>query len=290
MERRIFLKTLTAVGLSSTGIMAKSDNKDIKGKQEFCAILVDTTRCEGCQSCEEACLQENHPGAEEVGDLEANVIRETSEKQLTLVNYFTDEEESEYFVKRQCFHCNQPACTAACLTNAMEKTKEGPVIWHEDKCMGCRYCMISCPFDIPKFEYEKANPDIKKCMMCYHRLQKGELPACVDACPNEAIIFGTRREMLEEAKNRIYQNPDDYYHHIYGEDEVGGTGYLYLAAIPFEQLGFKTDLSSESLPKTTTNFLYSVPVIETLLPAFLLGISAATAFRSKRMEEDSNEK
>ena len=82
--------------------------------------------------------------------------------------------------------------------------------------------------------------------------------------------------MLDEARCRIYQNPDDYVHQIYGEEEVGGTGYLYLASVPFEQLGFKTDLGETPYPEYTKTFLYSVPVVLTLWPAFLLALNKAT--------------
>ena len=124
-------------------------------------------------------------------------------------------------------HCNEPACAAACLTQAMHKTSEGPVIWREDKCMGCRYCMVSCPFDVPKFEYNSANPEVTKCTMCAERQQNGQIPACVENCPAEALVFGTRRELLAEARTRIAENPELYYDHIYGETEAGGTSFLY---------------------------------------------------------------
>lgn len=288
MDRRIFLKTMSLMGATAVPALASSSKTIEKPKTEFNAVLIDTTLCEGCQSCEEACLETYGREGVEIGDYEANVKRETSPDQLTLINYFEIDDE-EYYIKNQCMHCNQPACASACLTNAMVKTKEGPVIWNADKCMGCRFCMVSCPFNIPKFEYSKANPDVKKCTMCYERTQEGELPACVDACPNEAIVYGTRRELIEEAKRRIYQSPDEYYHHIYGENEVGGTSVLYLSSIPFENIGLKTDVGEEALPLATTDFLYGVPVIETLLPPLLLGISAAAGFRKKRMEENDDE-
>jgi hypothetical protein len=136
--------------------------------------------------------------------------------------------------------------------------------------------MVSCPFDIPKFEYDSANPKIQKCRFCWERLQEGETPACVEECPEEAIIFGTRRELLEIARARIYENPDEYVHHIYGEHEAGGTGWLYLSAVPFEQLGFRTDLGTDSYPELTKEFLYAVPIVLALWPAFLLGLNNAT--------------
>jgi Fe-S-cluster-containing dehydrogenase component len=182
----------------------------------------------------------------------------------------------DVYVRRQCMHCLQPACAAACLTKAMAKTEEGPVVWNADKCMGCRFCMISCPFDVPKFEYDSANPRVLKCGMCWERLEEGELPACVKACPMKALTFGPRSELLEEARRRFYEAPDRYVHHIYGEHEAGGTSMLYLASVPFEQLGFRTDLGTTPYPDLTRGFLYSVPFILTVAPPFLLALSKAS--------------
>ena len=148
--------------------------------------------------------------------------------------------------------------------------------------MGCRFCMVSCPFEMLKFEYDSPNPKIQKCRMCFERLQNGEAPACVTECPEEGIIFGKRRELIEEARRRIYENPDQYVHEIYGEHEVGGTGTLYLSSVPFEQIGFRTDLGSTPYPDYTKTFLYSVPVVLTLWPAFLLAVNRAT----KKDDED----
>ncbi|MEE9118001.1 MAG: 4Fe-4S dicluster domain-containing protein, partial [Calditrichia bacterium] len=216
--------------------------------------------------------------------IDEDIVRNTSDKQWTLINRFEVNDE-EIFVKKQCMHCNQPACATACLTKALVKTEEGPVIWRADKCMGCRFCMVSCPFEMPKFEYDSPIPKIQKCIMCFERLQEGEEPACVSECPEEAVVFGKRRELIEEARRRIYENPDQYVHEIYGEHEVGGTGYLYLSAVPFEQIGMRTDLGSTPYPEYTKTFLYSVPIVLTLWPAFLLAVNKAT----KREEEDMEE-
>ncbi len=170
-------------------------------------------------------------------------------------------------------HCWQPACASACLTNAMFKTRRGPVIWRSPKCMGCRFCMVSCPFDVPKFEYHEWNPKIQKCDMCWERLQAGRRPACVEACPTDALMFGEKRDLMEIARVRIYNHPRRYVHHIYGEHEVGGTGWLYLAAVPFEQLGFRTDLGNTPYPEYTKDFLFAVPLVFFGFPALLLGLS-----------------
>jgi len=270
MDRRDFLKITGAAGATLACGSARAE--ETTPEKEFVGVLVDTTRCIGCRACEVACGKANGmhvPDVENDGALEAE--RTTSEKQWTVVNRY-ETEKGEVFVKKQCLHCWQPACAAACLTNAMHKTKDGPVVWRSDKCMGCRYCMVSCPFDIPKFEYDEWNPDIQKCTMCYERLQEGKRPACVEACPTEALMFGQKRDLMEIARVRIYNHPNQYVHHIYGEHEVGGTGWLYLSPVPFDQIGFRTDLGTTPYPEYTREFLYSVPVVFFGLPTLLVGL------------------
>ena len=273
MHRRDFLKTTLVAGTAAlTG--ADLCARESRDPGEFVGILVDTTRCIGCRACELACGEEHDmlvPDVLNDGALEKH--RTTSDKQWMVVNKF-ETEAGEVFVKRQCMHCYQAACASACPTEAMEKTKNGPVTWHGNRCIGCRYCMASCPFDMPKFEYGEWNPKIQKCTMCFERLEAGQKPACVAACPTDALMFGTRVKNLEIARHRIYNHPDDYVHHIYGEHEVGGTGYIYLSAVPFEQLGFRTDLGTRPYPEYTKEFLYSVPMVLFGVPAFLLGLNA----------------
>ena len=245
-----------------------------KNTSEQYAMLQDTTRCIGCQACEIACNEKNgFPAPDKEPDKKNQ--RNTGTESLTVVNaHKTDK--GIVFAKEQCMHCEQPACVSACLVNAMYKTDAGPVIWREDKCMGCRYCMVACPFDVPKFEYGSLNPKINKCVMCFDRLREGQVPACSEACPQEAILFGKRGELLDIARIRISDHPSEYVRHIYGEHEVGGTNVLYLAGVPFEQLGFRTDLGTTPYPEYTKTFLYSVPLALLLAPAFMLGLREAT--------------
>jgi ferredoxin len=165
----------------------------------------------------------------------------------------------------------------------MHKTTEvkGPVAWDGDKCMGCRYCMVSCPFDMPKFEYFSANPRIQKCSMCAERLARGEQPACVASCPADALMFGERTKLLYEARSRIYNEPGRYVDYIYGEHEAGGTNVLYLAGVPFEQLGFPTRIAHESYPAMTREFLYAVPVAITLVPPLMVALRRASLARKE---------
>jgi formate dehydrogenase iron-sulfur subunit len=270
MNRREFLKVAGAAGAALAGSTAEGE--EASEPSEFVGVLADTTRCIGCRSCEQACALANGLPAADIEDEAAlEKVRQTSETRFTVVNRYQTSK-GEVFVKKQCMHCWQPACAAACLTNAMYKTREGPVIWRSDKCMGCRFCMISCPFDIPKFEYHHWNPKIQKCTMCFDRLQAGKKPSCVQACPTDALMFGMKRDLMEVARVRIYNHPDRYVHKIYGEHEVGGTGWLYLAAVPFEELGFRTDLGTTPYPEFTRDFLYGVPLVLFGLPALLLGL------------------
>lgn len=214
--------------------------------------------------------------------------RETSEDRWTLVTQHRTSA-GEVTVKRQCMHCLQPACSAACLTKAMLKTEEGPVVWRESKCMGCRFCMVSCPFDGPKFEYDSAVPKIQKCRFCWERLVKGQPPACVEACPAEALTFGTRAEMLDTARQRIAEQPNDYVHHIYGEQEAGGTSWLYLSKVPFTEIGLRTDLGTVAYPSYPREFLYAVPAVLTVVPPLLLAISRAHASKEESAETEGGE-
>jgi formate dehydrogenase beta subunit len=273
MDRRGFIKSTLVAGtaaLAGNNLCAQEK----RNPEEFVGILVDTTRCIGCRACEVACGEEHDLLVPDVlGDGALEKHRDTSDKQWMVVNKH-ETEKGDVFVKKQCMHCYQAACATACPTEAMNQTMNGPVVWDGGKCIGCRYCMTSCPFDVPKFEYNEWNPKIQKCTMCFERLEAGQKPACVKACPTDTLMFGTRVKNLEVARHRIYSHPDDYVHQIYGEHEVGGTGYIYLSAVPFDQIGFRTDLGNRPYPEYTKEFLYAVPMILFGVPAFLLGLNA----------------
>ncbi len=285
-DRRNFFRTIGVAGV--TLAVGKSFGSPTTNENvvEFQGMLYDSTRCLGCRACERVCAKA-HDLPEPKDKLIAGVLRKTNESQRTVINNCITSK-GELFVKKQCMHCNEPACTAACLTQAMYKTKEGPVIWRGDKCMGCRYCMVSCPFDVPKFEFHSANPKIQKCDLCYDRFKAGKIPSCAEACPGDAITFGTRRELIDEARKRIFENPKDYVNEIYGENVAGGTGILYLAAVKPNELGFNTKLQNSSYPALTKGFLYSVPSVDVLLPPLLLAIYQATK-NNNNTKQDENE-
>ena len=282
INRRSFFKLLGVAGATlAIGSEASAASKS-KYKTEFYGILHDGTRCVGCRGCEFDCA-EAHGLPEPVKDVPA--VRTTDETRNTVINTY-ETAKKKVFIKRQCMHCNEPACVAACLTKAMHKTVMGPVTWDGNKCMGCRYCMVSCPFDMPKFEYHSANPKIQKCDMCFDRLKTGEAPACAFNCPHDALLYGKRRDLIKEAHRRIFEKPDQYHDHVYGERDAGGTGWLYISPVPFDQLGMNTSLQQSSYPALTTGFLYSVPTIFVLVPAFLLGIQQATKKDPLNDEQD----
>ena len=287
IDRRDFFKILGVTGASlATGSRLNASPTGTE-KSEFLGMLYDSTRCAGCQGCEFACAEAHGLPAPSFEDLPVpGTVRKADETRRTVINAYSTSK-GDVFLKRQCMHCNDPACTAACLTKAMLKNDEGPVTWRGKKCMGCRYCMVSCPFDVPKFEYHSPNPKIEKCDMCFDRIKEGQMPACAEQCPTEAIVFGTRRELITEARRRINESPGSYYDHIYGEHEAGGTGYLYLSPVPFEELGFNTTLQKSSYPALTKGFLYAVPSIFVLWPALLLGLQQAT--KNNRHNEDDDE-
>jgi formate dehydrogenase iron-sulfur subunit len=206
--------------------------------------LVDLTRCTGCRACQVACKAWNdNPGELTVCAGCYDNPPELSAETWTRIS-FTEVEEGDkldwIFTKRQCMHCAEPACVSACPVHALHETESGAVIYEADKCIGCRYCMVACPFGIPKIDWYKTLPVITKCTFCFDRQGSDAIPACIKSCPTGALTFGERDELIAEAKGRIQQRPDAYVDHIYGEHEVGGTQWMYLSSVAFDKLGFPT--------------------------------------------------
>ncbi|MCK4299481.1 MAG: 4Fe-4S dicluster domain-containing protein, partial [Planctomycetes bacterium] len=180
------------------------------------AMLYDSTKCVGCRACQNACKEWNRNPPEVGPGLSSDT--------WTLIQVAKPEGSDERaFLKRQCMHCLHPACVSACPVGAFQQTEQGAVVYDSDRCIGCRYCMVACPFGIPKLEWEETLPFIRKCTFCVDRLEDGLEPACAAACPVGAIAFGERDSLIAEAEDRIRNNPDRYVNHIYGKDELGGT-------------------------------------------------------------------
>lgn len=291
MERRSFLKGALTAGMTAavTATAKQGDAKTFDGYPDGMGVLVDLTRCVGCRSCEAACNKEQglpepekpfddmsvfdahgHGGGEGHGGGK----RRTDERSYTVVNkYDVQGIDHPIFRKMQCNHCNEPACLTSCFVNAYTKTPEGAVIYNPDICVGCRTCMVACPFYVPTFKYSSAfQPRIMKCIFCYDtRLKFGRPPACVEACPMGALTFGKRKELLDIGRQRIRENPGSYVDHIYGEHEAGGTAWMYLSPAPFEQVGFDTHLPKEPILNYVKEFLGVVPMVLTIWPALFAG-------------------
>jgi formate dehydrogenase iron-sulfur subunit len=225
------------------------------------AILTDLTMCAGCKACTWACKEVN------------GLSREDGGVRLSATTYTAVEKRAGLNVKRQCMHCEEPACASACPVGALYKSKAGPVLYDVDKCIGCRYCMIGCQFQIPTYEWHSNVPRVQKCIFCAEkRLAKGLQPACTAACPTGATKFGNREALIEEAHARIAQSPGRYIDHVYGENEVGGTSVLYLSSMSFQDLGFRPTEKWEAYPKLTWEVLSKLPNVVSVAAVTLGGL------------------
>ncbi len=258
---------------------------------ERMGLLHDTTLCVGCRSCEAACAEVNDlPHIEQpIGDMSVfDHERRTTDAAFTVVNrYLVDD--VEVFRKHQCMHCNEPSCASVCLVRALVKSPEGPVLYDPDVCVGCRYCMVTCPYYALAYEYESPNPRVMRCTMCYPRIIEGKAPGCADACPMGAITYGKRSDLLKVARHRIAKHPGRYVEHIFGEYEFGGTSWLLLSGTSPSSLGLASlaNASHTALPELTKSFLSIVPLVLTMWPGLLLGFYAFAKRRNEVSEEEA---
>jgi len=298
MDRRNFFRTSAAIVAGAAGAKAgsavaaesASGIEHFTGNPDRFGVLVDTTLCIGlnCRACEFACAKENGLPAPDKPPDDPTVfdqVRRPGARAFTVVNRFPNPDPAErpVYAKRQCMHCDEPACASACLVAAFRKTPEGAVIYNPDVCIGCRYCMVACPFNVPGYEYDEPyHPRVRKCELCFKsKTSKGEAPACVLACPKQVMTFGKRSDLLRLANEKIAADGNPYVNHVYGEREVGGTGWLYLASVPFEKIGFRTDLGVKPYPELTLGFLSAVPLVLTMWPVLFTGIYMFSRRREK---------
>jgi formate dehydrogenase iron-sulfur subunit len=228
---------------------------------ERMAILTDVTKCIGCEKCVVACQEEYDLPEEKPWRWVDEITDLSSARWTTILPVRT--EKGRRFVRRQCRHCLEPACVEACIVGALRKTPEGAVVYDKDVCIGCRYCMVACPWEIPKYSWEDTVPYIQKCTLCHDRVtETGKPPACVDACPEEATIFGDREELLAEARKRLAAEPDRYIQKIWGEKEVGGTSVLYISDVDLKLDELVKPITDEvPVPVRTFRVLHRMPLV-----------------------------
>jgi formate dehydrogenase iron-sulfur subunit len=290
LNRRDFFKYLTVAGAAVAGSGRSAHAWQSRAPSDPYGCLVDLTRCIGCRKCEQACNQVNTlpPPDRSFEDLTLlDKKRRPDARSFTVVNRYVSGEIDARdqlvptFVKLQCMHCQNPACASACIVGALTKKDNGAVHYDVTKCIGCRYCMVACPFEIPAYEYhDPITPRVMKCTFCYERVESDKkLPGCVEICPVEALTFGRRKELIKVARQRIRKNPGRYIDHIYGENEVGGTSWMYLSGVPFEKIGFnalpQTPMPrlAESIQHALFNHLWS--------PIVLFGMLGGVMWASK---------
>ncbi|BDG03180.1 hydrogenase 2 operon protein HybA [Anaeromyxobacter oryzae] len=247
VTRRTALRT-AAAGAALAAAPSAAEARGRPAADDDLGLLFDGTRCVGCRACTVKCREANGraPDVKVVDGVAYDAPLDLGPQTLTVIKRWT-EGDREGFVKAQCMHCADPACVSVCMLGALHKEPRGVVGYDVSRCVGCRYCQVACPFNVPRFEWSSATPRITKCELCRHRYAEGKGAACAEACPRDAVRFGRRADLLAEARRRLAAAPEAYYQKIYGERDGGGTGVLVLSAVPFETLGLPL-LGKEPVP------------------------------------------
>ncbi len=274
VDRRTFLKG-AAVAAAAGAAEVQAAHPAPEPPSDAVGMLYDATLCIGCKTCVVACREANglKPVTPDWTDGLWDAPPGLDEHTKNVIELYREGDEQSY-VKRQCMHCVDPGCVAACPVKALEKRKFGIVTWDGDRCIGCRYCQVACPYEVPKFEWESPVPKIVKCELCLHRIEEGGQPACCEVCPRGAIIYGTRKELLAEAKRRIAAKPDLYVQKVYGEHDGGGTQVLYVSHVPFEKLGLPVlgERGAAAATRSVQGTIYKGFVAPVALYAILAGV------------------
>jgi len=282
-NRRDLLKGIAAAATMTALPTAAIARERRKASPDAVGMLYDATKCVGCKACVVACKKENKLSADTrwYGDGKYDAPDGLNQYTKNVIQLYDDG--SEYsFVKKQCMHCVDPACVGACMLGALHKTSIGVVEWNANKCIGCRYCETACPFNVPKFQWTSAAPNIVKCEFCKDRLAAGKEPACTEVCPRKAVIFGKYTDLLDEAHRRLDADPK-YVQKVYGEHELGGTQVLYLSHVPFEKLGFRFN-DTAPVPETQQTIQHGV-YQGFAAPIALYALLGAVMFRNRKSDD-----
>jgi formate dehydrogenase iron-sulfur subunit len=243
-------------------------------------ILVDVTKCTGCEKCVAACVAANGLNREAAERERATARDGLSANRLCTVRPL----EGGRYARLACMHCLEPSCVAACLVGGLAKAKEGPVVYDSSKCIGCRYCMLACPYHVPRYEWSETIPFVKKCHLCLERLGEGKAPACVEACPQQALTFGERDSLLEKARELVRRQADRYLPKVWGESAWGGTSVLYVSDVDLVAAGWPGE-DAASIPSVTEPLIETTPVIGLTVGFGLWAISAFIGRRQKLMAQ-----
>jgi formate dehydrogenase iron-sulfur subunit len=232
------------------------------------SILFDITKCSGCERCVSACITCNNLNIDKANSDRATIKDGLSANRLLSIIKI----DQGRFARLSCMHCLEPSCVSACLVGGLTKSPEGPVLYDPDKCIGCRYCMLACPFHIPRYEWDRTRPFVKKCVLCYDKVKQGEIPACVNACPNNAILSGERNDLLRYARKIINTKKSKYLSHIWGEKEFGGTSVLYISDVDLVKMGWPKQ-ATVAIPHITEPLIEKTPFIGLTVAGCLVGLN-----------------
>jgi Fe-S-cluster-containing dehydrogenase component len=310
MNRRDFLKA----SLGSTAALLGSGTAEARGNlepaEDAVGMLFDATLCIGCKACVSKCKEVNGMPPVTMGEeTQWDSARDLSPKTLNVIKVYREGEAEQKdrvndgfaFEKRSCMHCVDPGCVSVCPVTAMRRNpKTGIVTHHPDVCIGCRTCMVGCPYNVPQYDFDNPFGQIHKCQMCnqtgVERIDQGMTTGCAEVCPTGATLFGSRKVLLEEAKRRMALKPGEtysyprgdvrkpyshhekavptYQQHIWGEKEAGGTNVMHVSAIPFDKLGMPPlgERSYASISETVQHTLYSYMALPAVALAGLVHV------------------
>jgi Fe-S-cluster-containing dehydrogenase component len=288
-SRRAFLGLLAGAGSGLLVAGAEAAGQTRAVNNDELGMLYDATRCVGCKACMTACKSVNlETGAlsYEQAPFDPDRLWDTpddlSGSTRTIIKLYKENPARWSYVKYSCMHCQEPSCVSVCPVSAMTKEKvTGIVDYDKKKCIGCRYCQIACVFNIPRFQWDRKAPQIVKCDLCRHtNLRVKKLPACAEVCPAQAISFGKRGMLLQDARARISADSLRYVDYIYGEHEAGGTNQLYLAGLPFADLGLR-ELPNRAPAEFSERIQHTI-YRGFIAPVALYGVLFAIALRNRR--------